>query len=518
MMNGMQKLSWRKTLLILGGILLFGAGLRFYGLGNNSFVADEFLDINSSYGYAKTGEWKAWDFNFNRPSEVNINAARDERANVYKWQVAQLFSFLPPTEGVARSVSAFWGVLSILTMFFAGWFFSGKKLVGLFSAFLFAVSVPGVEFDRKLRMYAMFFPLFLAFSLALFALYERAYSGKIKILRTFWEKFEVNPMFILPLALFGVLSFQTHQLSVNIVPIFAVYIGSMIVISWRRKVRTSDKYMATAALGLVVAIVSWTVAPEKVKSLFSALVLFDNHYAYFRYVVRDFAHPVLGVFLFVFGAWYLARKLGKERETAWLLSSSLVPLLMAVWFWRRNEGQQYIFFAQSFMSILVAIGGYGVVRFVKEEFSSRWRRAACAATAVLFVIIPNWGYYLFWENNTYHETSSGSNANYRKIYQYFRNNRSEVDALVARNFRNYYWSGTGTEVLDFGGELSTSKLSVEEIQAFMARHPSGWFIASDNDMDYVSSAAERFIEKNMERQSHPLIRGDVSVFRWKVSQ
>jgi hypothetical protein len=503
----------KKTWIILGGILLLGAVLRFWGLGGTSFNADEFLDINSSYGYAQTGEWKAWDFNFGQLSEVNINSARDERANVYKWQVAQVFSFLPPTEAVARSVSAFWGVLSILVMFFAGWFFSGKKLVGLLAAALFAVSVSGLEFDRKLRMYAMFFPLFLLMSLSLFALYEREYKGKIRALRIFWEKTDLNAMYLLPFLLFGYLSFQTHQLSINIIPIFAVYVAAMIVLAWKRKQSAEDKYMGTAALGLVVAIVAWTAAPEKVRELFGALVFFENHYSYFGYVVRDYAQPILAAIFFGFGAWHLGKKLGKEKESVWLLASSLVPLVMAVWLWRRNAGQQYIFFAQSFMAILVASGGYALVRLAKDEFSARWKHTVCATLLLFVVLVPNWGYF-FQENNTYRQTSSGDSANYRKIYQYFRNNSGDADALIARNFRNYYWSGTETPVLDFGGELSISKLSVAEIESFMTEHPSGWFIASDNDMDYVSRDAENFIRKNMEQQSHSLIRGNVEVWRW----
>jgi hypothetical protein len=39
-------------------IIILGAFLRFYKLGNNSFVADEFLDINSSYAYFKTNVWQ----------------------------------------------------------------------------------------------------------------------------------------------------------------------------------------------------------------------------------------------------------------------------------------------------------------------------------------------------------------------------------------------------------------------------------------------------------------------------
>lgn len=512
-----MRMKMRNKWVILGAIVIVGAILRFWGLGYNSFVADEFLDINSSYGYAQTGEWKAWDFNHGRPSEVNINEARDERANIYKWQVAQLFSFLPPTEGVARSVSALWGVFSVVAMFLAGWMFSGKKTVGLFAAFLFAVSVSGLEFDRRLRMYAMFFPMFLLMSISLFGLYEREYKGKIKALRTFWDKTELNPLYLLPLVVSGFVSFQTHQLSINIVPIFAAYVVAMILLAWYRKESAADKYMAAAGLGLAGALVAWTVAPDRVKALFGALVFFDNHYSYFRYVVRDFAHPLLAVGLFALGAWHLAKKLGREKESLWLLVSALVPLIMAVWLWRRNEGQQYIFFAQSFMALLVATGGYALVEFLRAEFSGRWKRVTCLSIAALALLVPNYGYFLA-ENNTYHETSSGSNPNYRKVFSYFKDKRAADDVLITRNFRNYYWSGEKVNVYDFGGELSESKFSLEELQAIMAQHPRGWFIASSNDTDYVSSAAERYIESNMERMSDSRLRGDIVVYRWDMTR
>ncbi|NTW30067.1 MAG: hypothetical protein HGA33_02230, partial [Candidatus Moranbacteria bacterium] len=73
----------KKALLVLLGILVLAAAVRFVGIGALSFTADEFLDINSSYGYFRTGEWKAWDFNNGQTAIVNENVARDERANVY---------------------------------------------------------------------------------------------------------------------------------------------------------------------------------------------------------------------------------------------------------------------------------------------------------------------------------------------------------------------------------------------------------------------------------------------------
>ena len=117
-------MNWKQTAQILVIIIVFGTGMRFYSLGNNSFVSDEFLDINSSYGYTQTGQWRAWDFNFGKASEVNLNVPRDERATIYKRQVAELFRFLAPTERNARLISVLWGAISIGVIFWSTFIFT----------------------------------------------------------------------------------------------------------------------------------------------------------------------------------------------------------------------------------------------------------------------------------------------------------------------------------------------------------------------------------------------------------
>lgn len=510
-------MTWKQTLIALGAILVLGAGLRFVGLGNTSLVSDEFLDMKSSYGYFRTGEWKAWDFNAGAPATVNENEARDERANVYKWQVAQVFRFLPPTEAAARSVSALWGIFSVAVMFFAGWRLSGRKTIGLFSAFLFAVSVSGLEFDRKLRMYAMFFPMFLLLSVSLFDFYEREYAGKVTGLRKLWKRTGLNLPYLVPVAFFGFLSLATHQLTLNILPIFGTYVSVMAIREWRQGRGFRNKYVGTALLGVFGVLAALLLVPDTVRKFLGTLVWFDNHYSYFGYVVADYAQPVLAVFLAGLGAWSLMKRYARPKEAVWLLVSFLVPLLMAVWFWRRNEGRQYIFFALSFLVILVSAGGYTVVREAKSLLRARFRNIVCVTVVAFAVLVPDWGYFLR-ENNTYVQTSTASSANYRKIFAYFRDRYEPGEALVTRHFRNYYLSGMDVPVYDFGGELSTSKLSVDELEAFMAEYPSGWVIMSDNDTDYVSRAAEDFMYRNMDRQSHSLIRGDVLVFRWGDSE
>ncbi|OGI22355.1 MAG: hypothetical protein A2808_01170 [Candidatus Moranbacteria bacterium RIFCSPHIGHO2_01_FULL_55_24] len=492
-------------------IVLLGAGLRLYALGENSFVADEFLDINGSYGYFQTGEWQAWDFNYGKPAEMNINEARDERAFLYKWQVASLFHFLPPTEANARLVSVFWGILSILVVFGTARWYSGKTEIGLIAAFLFAVSISAIIFDRRLRMYAMFFPLYLLFSTFAFAAIERAYKGKIRALQVGWERLGIHLPFALLALVFGFLSFQVHQLTASIVPVLAVY---LLARAWQayREGDKRNKYAVFLGLGALAFFALLLFFPSVLSGTTKELNFFDDHYGYIGYVLSDYAHPLLGILVMLLGARFFLRKPGRNQEGFWIILSLLVPLALAIWVWKRNAGPQYIFFVQSFAIILSAAGIYGIWEFVKLNLSD-YAKAPFIALLLGFLLLPNYGYF-FEENTTYHETSSGSNPNYRKVFGYFKKNKAEGEVLITRNFRNYYFSGAKVPVYDFGGELSEERFSRTELESILEKHPHGWVIVSTNDYDYISKDAEALIKERMERVSHSEVRGPIEVYRW----
>lgn len=510
-----MRMTWKKTYQILFGIILLGGGLRLSQVGNNSFVADEFLDINSSYGYAQTGTWKAWDFNYGTPASLNINDARDERAFAYKWQVAQVFHFLAPTEASARLVSVLWGLFSIVLMFWTGWFYTRRKSIGLLSAFLFAVSVSGIIFDRRLRMYAMFFPVFLAFATTLFAFFETAYGGKQSLTKRIWERYGVNVVYLLPTLLFGLLSFHVHDLSMNIIPISGAYLLWMALVAWKSGEGVRNKYAFTLSVGLLGAVALLVLSSLARRMLFGgALSWFENHYSYPGYFLGDFMHPLLGVLVMGWGSYYLGKTLKRRKEAVWLTLGAVVPLMLAIWLWNRNAGAQYIFFAQSFVVLLTATGIYGLSVFAREHLGAFNKKTVLMSVFGLsLLLLPDYGYFLR-ENNTYHETSSGSSPNYRKVFDYFKKNKQPGEVLVTRNFRNYYFSGAKVPVYDFGGELATTKFSLADMQKIMAEHAHGWVILSTNDSDYVARDAAIFFKKNMEQVSNDQVRGAIEVYRW----
>lgn len=507
-----MNLSWKNALTILFFIVVSGTGIRLYNLDKNAFVADEFLDINSSYGYTQTGEWKAWDFNFGKLSEVNKNVPRDERATIYKWQVAQVFHFFAPTERNARLVSVLWGAITVGIIFWSTYVFTKRKEIGLIASFLFAFSMSGIIFDRTLRMYAMFLPMYLALSTFAFLALEKAYQGKISLLTVFWKKYGINLPYAFLTGIFFVLSLLTHQLTGTFVFFIAVYIVVRAFQEWRQKHGLLNKYFLLFAFGGIAIVLIAIFFPKFFRSYASGLFFFENNYGYVKYILREYYHPFFGVILLGFGSFWLAKREKLTKESLFVTLSLLVPLSMAIWLWRRNMGAQYIFFAQSFVCILTAIGVFGFWKLVDEKYTLTIKKSLLLLL-VIIILVPNFGYF-FLENNAFHETSTGENPNYRKVFTYFKKNKLATDVLVTRNMRNYYFSGAKVPVYDLGDEISKTKLSQGEIEKLMVEHKTGWIILSDNDYDYVAKGVKEHLAKNLVRVSNDQVRGSIDVFTW----
>lgn len=506
-------MSWKNTIAVLALIIILGTGLRLSSLDNNSFVADEFLDINSSYGYTQTGQWRAWDFNFGKASEVNQNVPRDERATIYKWQVAELFHFLSPTERNARLISVLWGAISVGVIFWSTFVFTKRREIGLIASFLFAVSVSGIIFDRTLRMYAMFLPMYLLTATFAFLALERAYTGKARALRSLWEKFGVNICCAVVAGIFFVLSLMTHQLAGTFVFFMMVY---LVVRSSQEYVHSRgfwNKYFILLAIGVITVTVVAIFFPKFFRSYAAGLIFFDNNYGYGKYILKEYYHPFLGIMLIGFGSWWLAKRENMTKESLWLTLSLLAPLAMAMWLWRRNMGAQYIYFAESFALILTAVGVFGIWTLLQEKFALTTKTKSFVVLGLLLILVPNFGYFLE-ENNTYHETSTGTNPNYRKVFTYFKKNHLESDVLVTRNMRNYYFADAKVPIYDLGDEISKTRLSQSDLEKLMVEYKTGWVILSDNDYDYVAKGTKEYLAKNFTKVSNDQVRGSIDVYTW----
>ncbi|MCA9364844.1 MAG: hypothetical protein KC736_03050 [Candidatus Moranbacteria bacterium] len=513
-------ISIRSVLVILFLIVCLGGFLRFYNLGERSFSADEFLDINATVGYAQTGQWQAWDHNLQVVAQRE-NALSDQRAWLYRIQVAKLFSFVPPTEFFARSVSVLWGLVTIVLMYFVGSSFSRSRTVGLLSAFFFAVSIVGIEFDRTLRMYAMFFPVFLLLSWLLFQLLENVdIPGRLRqigfvsrLVDVCRRVCSINVVYLLPVLFVGLLSFHLHPLTANIAFVLLGYICVMLIVRWRQKKKMwpYSFFLSSAGVLLLVGALFFRSA---LAPLFAGLVFFENHYSYIGTVLSDYQHPLIGLLLVVFGAYFLLCRRETFTAGVWLSSCALVILLAAVFLWRRVAGEQYIFFVQSFVIILLSAGVYGLATLLRDVYSGRGRQVFVVIISLAILLVPAYGYFFNADDNAYHQTSRSSQPRYREIFSYVMKHRQDDAVLVTRNFRNYYWAGKDVSVVDFGGERTKRKITRDEIVLLTQQYSSGWVVLSDNDEEFVSKEALEFMEENFERVNDVAVRGPVLVYRW----
>jgi hypothetical protein len=510
-----MNLNKKNTITILLAVILLGTFLRFYHLGSTSFVADEFLDINSSMAYAKTGHWQNWDFNFGKVNTDNIFGARDSRAWIYKWQVAEFLKLTSPNESNARFVSVIWGLISIILIYFVAKYFTGKKEIGLISAFLFSISIMGIEYDRKLRMYSMFFPVYLAFSWLFYRFLEENYKGKIKLCKIIYEKIGVNVVYLVPMLIFGIISILTHQLAANIAIAFIFYAIFRLYLSSKRGKLQFNKYLLGLSLVIVGLIAGFIIFADKMNLYTKELEFFGTHFGYFSKVLSDYSNFFVVIPLLFGGIYYLYRVQKLEKETLWLGTSFFAILLGAVFMWNRNVAEQYIFFITSFEIILISAGIYGFSDFLYKNLPQYKKFSFIIPLALSLLILPNYGYF-FQDTNTYKQTSDSDSANYKKVFGYFMKARREGDVLITRNFRNFYWKGAKIKVFDFGGELNENKLSLDDIKKIQNENSTGWFILSDNDDIYISNDAIDYVAKNFTRVSNSDVRGKVLVYRWGI--
>jgi len=523
-----MRFSKKKIFIILVAIVLLGIFLRFYKLGEVSFSADEFLGVNVTYGYIQTGEWKRWDFNLDKLADdkpyfktvfdFDVWGGGDKsytRAWMYNWQVVQVLKFFPADEeSTFRAISVLWGIITIGIIYWIARAFTGNKIIGLISAFLFAVSIDGITFDRKLRMYAMFLPIFLLFSYFVYKFFEsRKYFGS-ELVEKIKAKTGLNIIYIIPVIILGLLSLHLHLLAANIIPALLIYFLILAFLEIKNKKVLLNRYASYVLITFAFFLISFIFYPNILSSFKSSLTI-NNHFSYIEKVLNDYTGIILTLIIIISGIIYLWRK--KRKECLFVSSLFFTTLLMAVFFWNRSAGEQYIFFIKPFQIILLSSGIYFIAEFIGKNFKRYSKKVRWVSLIILLLLLPNYAYF-FQENNTYHQNSNSEHPNYRKVFNYFLKNKKEKDVLITRNFRNYYFAEANTQVFSLGGERAESeekKITLERLEKIRKENARGWIIVSDNDENFISKSAEEYITKKTERVSHSSIRGPISVYRWR---
>jgi len=516
----------RRFLVVLIVILLLSAVLRFYNLGEKSFSADEFLGVNTSYGYLQTGEWRRWDFNLEKPFEDNEyfktffdfdfwGDGEDTytRAWVYNWQVAQTLRMLPDSqEWSYRVVSVVWGILSVILIYLISFKFTGNKVIGIIASFLMALSLDGIIFSRMMRMYAMFMSIFLIFSYVAFNFFESKIKTKWELINKLNAKTGLNFLFFIPLIILGLLSMHVHLLTANFIFVALIYFILMAILQFKTTKNFFNHYVFYSGLGILMTIILFSNDNALTSSLG-----WQNHYSYLNKSFFDYSNWFLAGALIILGSYYLIKN--KQREGVFIVSSYTVILFLAMFFWDRNVGAQYLFFIKPFQIMLIATGVWWVAIFLHDNLKAYNREIYLSSIVLILIMLINFGYF-FQADNPYNQTSQSENPNYKKVFGYVLAHKGPDDVLVTRAFRNFYWQGSKIRVFSMGGERATDdekKITLEKLNEIMKNNPSGWIVYSDNDENFISKDAQKYIDKNLIKINNLQTKGPINVYHWAVA-
>ncbi len=498
-----RKLFRKKIIILFMVILLLAGFLRVYKLGNQSFIADEYIGINISYGYHKTGEWKYWDFN-----EEKLTDRDYTRGQIYYWQVAQTFHFLEPTERNARLVSVLWGLIGIVMIFIVSFLITGNIYISLISSVL-SISVSALMFDRKLRMYSMFAPVYFLFSYAVYQFFESKHYPKfLKQINSFSEKTKLNWHYLLPVILFGIISLMTHLLAVNIVPTVLAYFVFMAIYLRKDPVKQKKYFWLLGISVLFIATASQTSTFHGAANFFE---IGKSNWSYFQKVTLDYSYGLLAFTFFIPGCVYLVKK--HKKIGVWTILSFLVPLFMAIFVWDRNAGHQYIYFTEPFKVIIMASGIYFSAKTISKKIFPN-RRFAFAALAIYFILLLFNFQFFVSDESFYQHPKKWSYSNYRQAYQYFLKKRASNEVIMMRTFMSYNIRGSNSAVLSYG---VPDKLTLEKIKEAQEQYDGIWLINTDGEFN-IKGNAKKFIKENFGLIEAKYTNDKVRIWHWNKNE
>ncbi|PIP27956.1 MAG: hypothetical protein COX29_03590 [Candidatus Moranbacteria bacterium CG23_combo_of_CG06-09_8_20_14_all_35_22] len=493
-------------------IVLLGAFLRLYKLNDEAFARDEFFDINTSYGYFKTGEWLAWDFNLNQPLESALQKDySNTRAQLFRIPLALAYNIMEPTEGNARLMSVFWGIVSILVIYFVTLSFTGNYWMALLAALLVSIGESEILFGRRLRMYSMLFPIYLIFSWLLFKFYESEYKGKIKFFQKIYQKFKVNLNYILPTAIFGLVSYEIQELSVHIVFALVAYCTVLALFNFFKKQKYWDKYNLTLFLSFLSFLVLKVAFSQVYKDFDKAVSFWQDNYRSIEYFFTDFKYLVVGIALFFLGGLFLAFKLKRKKEALFIFLSAFIPLFYAIFSWVREPASRYIYFIQSFGIILVSIGIYAIYYFLAGKFKNHKKFIALAILALTFLSLDY--SHILGKDNLYQQRATSNFIDFRKVFAVAKENMKPGDIMITRAYRSFYFPNWKTKVYDVK-VLPLEKQNCQETFAkIISENESGMVVLPEIDHLLVCKNGRKYLEENLEKIDSQ-VKG-VNIYRWQ---
>jgi 4-amino-4-deoxy-L-arabinose transferase-like glycosyltransferase len=491
----MGMVSKRIYIILLLAIVLFGAGLRFYHLGEQSLWNDEAYSYNSGLDLLDSNWHDAPTSGETSLSIVNSGLIA---VSVY------LFG---DSESSARFPSVIFGIATIVMVYLFANSVTKNRMVALLSSAIVAFLPIEIAWSRQARMYQEL-QFFYLLSLYLLVLYVE----------------KRNAWYFIGLILSVVLATLTHRLGLLLIFVCLIYVV-LNVKDWKfmlsKGVIISLIFALCAMIGLQLL---WHI-PFSIAGEIGYCNWSPYYASYFRVTF-----PLLSLFAVV-GSLMLLRK--NNVAYLMLIIPIFVPMMALCYCLERGVGYRFVYMLLPFIFIL---SSYAIVEMciISKRFHLflRMREVfpVLLFVVVMLVVSTSSGLVFVPRSEYYGFDPSIQQPKFEEAYHYVNGNIVEGDIVIDS------WPSVGMHylhslpdycIMSYGLTRERDKIVyiVDYVDfANIVRYKSGWLVVDtvgmellDNDVRFGNGEFSRFVSENMSADCVVYgKKGDITVYRWKA--
>ena len=317
--------------------------------------------------------------------------------------------------------------------------------------------------------------------------------------------------YILPTAIFGLVSYEIQELSVHIVFSLVAYCAVLTLFNSFKKQKYWDKYNLTLLLSFLSFLVLKVAFSQAYKDFDKAVSFWQDNYRSTGYFFTDFKYLFVGIALFFLGGLFLAFKIGRKKEALFIFLSASIPLFYAIFSWVREPASRYIYFVQSFGIIFASIGIYAIYYFLAEKFENH-RKFIALAVLLLAAVSLDYS-YITDKNNLYRQRETAGFIDFNKVFDVVKNNLKPRDVMITRSYRSFYFSDWKIKVYDVKALPLEKQDCQETFVKIISENESGIVVLPEIDHLSVCKNGRKYLEENLIKI--PSTVKGVNIYRWQ---
>lgn len=488
--------------IILVFMVIFGALLRLYCLGDQSLWIDEGYSVTAAIGMMK------------HLLPVMPSGSLYLGSILNTGFIALSMGLFGVSEFAARLPSVLFGVLTIILTYFFSERLSGKK-VGLLTAFLVTFSVVEIAWSRQARMYQQ---LQFFYILSLFIFYKYVNTKEIR--------------FGLLTILFVVCTVLTHPLGLSLLLTIPAYL-----VLTNLNVKTFKKELLKKRTSGIIFFVFIGVVLSEVFYNAVTHILFTqvNYSASYLWYLKTF-FPII-FYLSVIGIIISFRE--KWREALLPFLAIIIPFYF-IFFHEKLLGYRYLFLSFPFIFLFFSKTVEYISKIVSDLITNRFNKVLkIFVILVLITVISLAPSLTFIPKSDYYLEPRAPQPKFDSVYNYILENIKEGDILIVSypeialwyNLTPDYWLAFAISGFSSSNWMDNNKKyykrtmtpairNLEELKDVYENNERGWIVLDSLSGSRIPLGYWEFIKNNtkwLSRPSRPGVAGAINLYKWDKS-